>query len=78
MNSSKYAGDYEIVGVVRDAKYNDPEKPANSMFFLPLEQSIRYSEKLMPSFEEKSHFVGGIQLRLRGNTTISSRNSAVP
>ena len=69
MNSSKYAGDYEIVGVVRDAKYNNPEKPANSMFFLPLEQSIRYGEKLMQSFEEKSHFVGGIQLRLRGNTT---------
>ena len=28
MNSSKYAGDYEVVGVVRDAKYIDPEKPA--------------------------------------------------
>jgi hypothetical protein len=66
MNNSNYAGDYEIVGVVRDAKYNDAEKPANSMFFLPLEQSIHYDEKLMREFEEKSHFVSGIQLRLRG------------
>ena len=66
MNSSKYAGDYEIVGVVRDAKYNDAEKPANSMFFLPLEQSIHYDEKLMHDFEAKSHFVSGIQLHLRG------------
>ena len=69
MNSAKYAGDYEIVGVVRDAKYIDPEKPAHPMFFLPLEQSIHYSEKMLQGFEEKSHFVGGIQLRLQGYTT---------
>jgi predicted permease len=70
MNSAKYAGDYEIVGVARDAKYIDPEKPAHSMFFLPLEQSIHYSESLIQGFEEKSHFVGGIQLRLRGYTNL--------
>ena len=69
MNSAKYAGDYEVAGVVRDAKYIDPEKPAYPMFFLPLEQSIHYSEKLRQGFEEKSHFVSGIQLRLRGNPT---------
>ena len=68
MNSAKYAGDYEIVGVVRDAKYVDPEKPANSMFFLPLGQSIHYTEKLAQSFEERSHFISGIQLRLRSYT----------
>ena len=69
MDVSKYAGDYEIVGVVRDAKYNDPEKPAKPMFFLPLEQSIHYSEEIMQSFEQKSHFISGIQLHLRGPAT---------
>jgi predicted permease len=69
MNNSKFAGDYEIVGVVRDAKYIDPEKPARPMFFLPLEQSIHYDEKLIHDFEAKSHFVSGIQLRLRGSVT---------
>jgi len=69
MNSSKYAGDYELVGVVRDAKYIDPDKPARPMFFLPLEQSIHYDDKMIQGFEEKSHFISGIQLRLRGPAT---------
>ncbi len=69
MDVSKYAGDYEIVGVVRDAKYNEPEKATKPMFFLPLEQSIHYSEEIMQSFEEKSHFISGIQLHLRGPAT---------
>jgi predicted permease len=69
MNNSKFAGDYEIVGVVRDAKYIDPEKPARPMFFLPLEQSIHYDERLMHDFEAKSHFVSGIQLHLRAPVT---------
>ncbi len=69
MNSAKYAGDYEIAGVVRDAKYTDPDKPANPMFFLPLEQSIHYGEKMMQGFEETSHFVSGIQLQVRGYPT---------
>jgi predicted permease len=68
MNSSKYSGDYELVGVVRDAKYTDPEKPAHAMFFLPLDQSIHYDDKMMATLEEKSHFVSGLQLRLRGYT----------
>jgi predicted permease len=66
MNNSKYAGDYELVGVVRDAKYIDPDKPARPMFFLPLEQAIHYDDKMIQGFEEESHFISGIQLRLRG------------
>ena len=66
MNSAKYSHDYEIVGVVHDAKYDDPDKPAHPMFFLPLEQSIHYDDKIIQGFEESSHFIGGIQLRLRG------------
>ena len=64
--TARFAGDYEIVGVVRDAKYTDPEKPARAMFFLPLEQTMHYDEPLMQSLEVKSHFMDGIQLRLRG------------
>jgi len=69
MNSAKYSHDYEIVGVVRDAKYVDPDQPPRPMFFLPLAQSIHYDEKMIQSFEEQSHFIGGIQLRLRGPVT---------
>ena len=68
MDTSRYAGDYEIVGVVHDAKYSDPEHPVRSMFFLPLEQNIHYSEPLMQGLEVKSHFMSGIQLQVRGDT----------
>ena len=68
MDTSKYAGDYEIVGVVHDAKYSDPEHAVRPMFFLPLEQNLHYSEPLMQRLEVKSHFMGGIQLLVRGDT----------
>ncbi len=68
MDTSRYSGDYEIVGVVHDAKYSDPEQPARSMFFLPLEQSLHYSDELMQRLEVKSHFMNGIQLQVRGDT----------
>ena len=47
MDMSRYAGTFEIVGVVRDAKYNDPDQPARPMFFVPLEQRVHYPDDLM-------------------------------
>ncbi len=47
MDMARYSGTYEIVGVVQDAKYMDPEKPACAMFFVPLEQTLHFQEKLM-------------------------------
>jgi ABC-type antimicrobial peptide transport system permease subunit len=66
MDSARYAGNYEIVGVVRDAKHMNPNEPAPPMFFLPMEQSVAYNEKLMQQLELQSHFAGSIQLALRG------------
>ena len=34
----KYASDYEIVGIVADAKYNNPRDPARPMYFRPMTQ----------------------------------------
>ena len=45
-NSLQHTNDYEIVGVVGDAKYVDPSQPADPMFFLPLNQAFR---QLAPS-----------------------------
>jgi predicted permease len=67
LDNSRYAGTYEIVGVARDAKYNDPDQPAKPMFFVPLEQSVRYPDDLMERGEIHSHFVRSIQLLVRGN-----------
>ena len=68
MDMSRYAGTWEIVGVVRDAKYSDPERPARAMFFVPLEQTLHYSDPLMQRLEVKSHFMPAIQLQVRGDT----------
>jgi len=67
MDNSRYAGTFEIVGVARDAKYNDPDQPAGPMFFLPLEQRVHYTDVDIQRNEIQTHFVGTIQLLVRGD-----------
>ena len=67
MDNSRYAGTFEIVGVARDAKYNDPDQPAKPMFFVPLEQSVHYPNVLMERGEIQTHFIHSIQLLVRGH-----------
>jgi predicted permease len=61
------AGTYTIVGVVRDAKYASwtMYQPALPMFFVPLAQSVKYSNTLMQEIDTRSHFIGGIMLETR-------------
>jgi predicted permease len=68
MDNSRYAGTFEIVGVARDAKYTDPDQPARPMFFVPLEQRVHYSDVDIQRNETQTHFVGTIQLLVRGDT----------
>jgi predicted permease len=67
MDNSRYAGTFEIVGVVRDAKYTDPDQPARPMFFVPLEQRVHYSNADIQRNEAQTHFVNSIQLLVRGH-----------
>jgi predicted permease len=58
-----YAGTYRIVGVVQDAKYNNPDKPARPMFFVPQAQWVtHYQEDILKKIELNSHFVGSALL----------------
>src|SRR5262249_42860617 len=68
MDNSRYASTFEIVGVVHDAKYTDPDQPAGPMFFLPLAQRVHYADVAAQGNETRTHFVGSIQLLLRGDT----------
>jgi predicted permease len=68
MDNSRYAGTFEIVGVARDAKYNDPDQPAVPMFFLPLEQRVHYSDAAIQANEMQTYFVRSIQLLVRGHS----------
>jgi len=64
----KYSSTYKIVGIVRNAKYNDAantEAP-RPMFFVPLAQRVAYDDKLMQVVEDDSHFIEGAVLQVRG------------
>jgi predicted permease len=56
----------EIVGVVADAKYTDPRKPATPMFFRPI---LQWQETLTDptsiSIENLSHYFGAMVLSVR-------------
>jgi predicted permease len=69
LDMARFAGTYEIVGVVRDAKYTNPQQPANPMCFMPLEQTLHHDEPLMQRLEIKSHFMNSIQLQVQGDTS---------
>ncbi len=60
----QYSSTYKIVGIVRNAKYNDAantEAP-RPMFFVPLAQRVAYDDKLMQMVEDTTHFIEGAVL----------------
>ncbi len=61
----EYARTFRIVGVVRDAKYHEPEKPVSPMFFVPLGQYVPYQQDLMQRLDLRSHFIGNALLLTR-------------
>ncbi len=58
------AGTFEIVGIVRDAKFAgfDLDKPARPMLFVPLAQYVNYADTGMQRLELSSHFIGAMTL----------------
>jgi predicted permease len=63
-----YANTFRIVGVVRDAKYSQPRKPAHPMLFVPLAQYVStYKEVDMQQLELSSHFIGSAMLVTRSD-----------
>ena len=67
----RYGGTYEIVGVVRNAKYNalagvDPPRP---LFFVPLAQHVKYEDgSMMGRIDDMTHYIEGAVLQVRGST----------
>ncbi len=60
MGDASHSGDYEIVGIVEDAKYQDTRGPAYATFFLPLLQT--------PSGDHLRGWVGAIELHVAGKS----------
>jgi predicted permease len=55
---------YRIVGIVGDARFAafQLDRPARPMFFVPLAQTVKYTNPMMLGVETASHIVGGILL----------------
>ena len=56
---------YELVGVVHDAKYIDADQPPHQMFFLPLLQMSK--EEWKENGAARSNYISDIELRVAGN-----------
>jgi len=62
-----YAGNFEIVGVVADAKYSNPRGEFGPMFFRALTQQITtYKEASALTGETRSMFIDSVTLNLGG------------
>jgi predicted permease len=66
-DEASHAGDYEIVGVAKDAKYQNAALPARSMFFVPLAQTIKYETVVDQMVESSSMYMGTIELHVAGD-----------
>ena len=67
LDMTEYSTTFEIVGIVRDAKYMNPSEPPHPMFFAPLAQHARYDLKLMATLDHRSHYISGAVLHLSGS-----------
>jgi predicted permease len=63
-----FAGNYEIVGVVEDAKYSDPGQPAKPMMFTPLLQMADYGNDTDRGFQVQENIVRALQIHASGPT----------
>jgi len=61
-----HAGDYEIVGVAKDAIYHNPSRPEFPMFFVPLAQTVTYATDVDNRVEDGSMYMGTIALHVQG------------
>jgi predicted permease len=61
-----HGGDYEIVGVAKDAKYGSASRPTRPMFWVPLPQKIHYDTVEDNRIEEGSMYMGTIILHVNG------------
>ena len=58
----KYSGAFEIVGIVTNAKYNNPREEYRPMYFRPLTQQLRVDEANAFMAEGRSMYINSITL----------------
>lgn len=70
---TKYAGDYEIVAVAKDARYLQYglDRPVGAFFFLPQSQSTAYSQQGAASTELRSHYLHDVVVQTQPGAKLS-------
>jgi predicted permease len=64
----QYNNTFEIVGIVRNAKYNDPASTEQRpLFFVPLAQRVHYDAALMQTIDDMTHYIEGAVLQVHGS-----------
>ena len=63
VGDAKKSGNYEILGIVQDAKYQDAREPAYATFFLPF---LQQSKDPKLSWLVYSQYLGDIELEVAG------------
>ena len=66
----QYGATFEIVGVVRKAKYNwdfANREPPRPIFFVPLAQRVHYDNGMMQSIDDDTHYIEGAVLEIHGS-----------
>jgi predicted permease len=59
----KYAGAFEIVGIVANAKYNNPREDYRPMYFRPLNQQMKVTEPNDVMAEGRSLYINSVTLK---------------
>jgi predicted permease len=69
-----YGGDYEIVGVTKDARFANYnlDKPIAAFFYIPEAQSTAYKESMAASTELRSHFLHDVVVEARPGATVTN------
>jgi predicted permease len=64
LNLPEHVNTFRIVGVVADPRFQSfqLDQPVQPIFFVPLAQTVRYTNEMMRRVETASHYVGGILL----------------
>lgn len=61
----KYAGAFEIVGIVADAKYSSPRDKQRPMYFRPLTQQLKVTDPNEVMAEGRSLYINSITLKFK-------------
>src|SRR5207248_3231407 len=67
-DEQNHAGDYQIIGVVKDIKFRSPARQSERpFFFVPLEQIVKYDQPADERVENASLYMSSIALHVAGD-----------